>query len=140
MRTLIIIASVLTLSFYSCNDEKKSNESNEVAANKTIAKDVDVNEFKNLVESGNGQIIDVRTPEEVTEGYIKGAENINIYDPNFEANISKLDKNKPVYVYCKSGGRSGNAMSKMEELGFMEVYNLEGGIGAWNNAGNVTVK
>ena len=64
----------------------------------------------------------------------------NIYEPSFETNLAKLDKEKPVAVYCKVGGRSGQAMAKMQELGFKEVYNLKGGMDAWKSAKKPTVK
>lgn len=103
-----------------------------------IAENVNVEEFANHIEGA--QLLDVRTPEEWNEGIIEGATLANIYDADFEAKLAKLDKSKPVAVYCKSGGRSGQAMAKMSELGFKEVYNLKGGIGAWDAADRPTVK
>lgn len=76
-------------------------------------------------------MLDVRTPKEFKKGHIDGAKNMNYYDDDFDAQIEKLDKDKPVYVYCHSGGRSAKAMSLMKEKGFKEVYNLLGGYGAW---------
>ena len=64
----------------------------------------------------------------------------NIYEEDFEKQLEKLDKEKPVAVYCKVGGRSGQAMGKMNKLGFKEVYNLDGGMDAWKSAGKPTVK
>lgn len=80
------------------------------------------------------QIIDVRTHEEFEGGYIKGAENIDWNGSDFEGKINKFKKEKAVYVYCLSGGRSGAAASKMKSLGFKEIYDLKGGMLAWNNA------
>jgi rhodanese-related sulfurtransferase len=73
----------------------------------------------------------VRTPGEVAEGAIDGAVNIDFNGDDFESEISKLDKDTPVYVYCHGGGRSGNAMNMMKDLGFSEVYNLVDGYGNW---------
>ncbi|MBW8050518.1 MAG: rhodanese-like domain-containing protein [Cytophagales bacterium] len=95
------------------------------------AKNVSVTEFNELIEKGTGLLLDVRTPEEFEEGYIEGAKNMNFYDDDFDAQIEKLDKDKPVLVYCGSGGRSAKTMSLMKEKGFKEVYNLLGGYGAW---------
>lgn len=97
-----------------------------------IAKDVDVEEFATLIEGGEGVLLDVRTPEEYAEGHIEDALNIDFWGDDFEAQIQELDKATPVYVYCKSGGRSGQAMDLMAELGFSEVYNLDGGYKAWS--------
>ncbi len=99
-----------------------------------MATNISVLEFNRLIKSKPGQLIDVRTPSEVAKGAIEGSTNMNLFDDNFEAQIDKLDKNKPVYVYCASGGRSGEAMELMEKKGFKEVYNLEGGYTAWKKA------
>ena len=108
------------------------------SGNDAIAENVNVKEFSNHLSSA--QILDVRTPAEWNEGIIEGAIMANIYEDDFDQQLEKLDKDKPVAVYCKSGGRSGQAMAKMHDMGFKEVYNLNGGIGAWNNAGQPTVK
>ena len=96
----------------------------------SIAKNVDVSEFKKLIQSGKGVIVDVRTPGEFNRGHIEGAKNINIAN-NFSNEIQKLDKSQPVYVYCAVGGRSARAMQMMKQMGFKEVYNLMGGYNAW---------
>ena len=88
----------------------------------------------NIKESGNIQLIDVRTPGEFNEGHLKNAENVDYKDRRFLREISTLNKNKPTYIYCRSGGRSGNAMQEMLEAGFTKVYNLEGGIISWKAA------
>ncbi len=95
---------------------------------------VDVAGFKKLMQKPDVVILDVRTPQEVAQGAIKGAVNINLYDPNFEQEIEKLDKNKTYLVYCRSGHRSGIASQKMVAKGFGKVYNLEGGYIAWSAA------
>ncbi|MGB0405531.1 MAG: rhodanese-like domain-containing protein [Fusobacterium sp.] len=106
----------------------------------TIIENVDVDMFKSLIAKNNGQIIDVRTPNEWATGIIKGAYKFNIFEDTFEKNINMLDKKKPVYVYCKSGGRSAKAAKKMKELGFQKIYNLKGGMNAWKQANNYTIK
>jgi len=73
-------------------------------------------------------IIDVRTPIEYDSTAIQKAINIDVKNPNFQENIQKIDKTKPVLVYCRSGKRSLMAMNTMHQLGFSEVYNLLGGI------------
>ena len=76
-------------------------------------------------------MLDVRTPEEFSEGNISGAINMNFNAPEFETSLDSLDKTKPVYVYCQAGGRSGKAKDLLLEKGFKEVYNLIGGFGSW---------
>ena len=91
-------------------------------------------------KKGELVVIDVRTPEEFASGHIEGALNINIFDENFKNKLEELDKTKAVSVYCKVGGRSAKAATVMKEMGFTEVYDLEGGIRNWNRSGMVIVK
>jgi rhodanese-related sulfurtransferase len=85
----------------------------------------------------NAFLLDVRTPEEVEEGYIPNATNIDIYlGQEFVDELEKLDKSKNYYVYCRSGQRSGQACAIMNKLGFENAYNLEGGFMNWE--GEVT--
>jgi len=80
----------------------------------------------------NAVILDVRTPEEVAQGIIPNAIAIDIFKgQGFIDDIQKLDKTKTYYVYCKSGGRSGQACSVMNQLGFENAYNLIGGFTDW---------
>ena len=73
----------------------------------------------------NGVILDVRTEDEFNDGYIPGAINIDIYKgQGFIYRVEELDKSKNYYVYCRSGGRSGQACSIMSQLGFENTYNL----------------
>ncbi len=89
---------------------------------------------KELHQKQNGIVlIDVRTPEEFADGYIKNAKNINFYDDSFMNKINKLDKKQPVYIYCKKGGRSAKAAQKLKAAGFEKVYDLEGGISQWKD-------
>ncbi len=85
-------------------------------------------------------IIDVRTPEEFAEEYIENAVNTDFYSETFRDELNNLDKNKSYLIYCRSGGRSGNALDIMAELNFREVYNISGGIIAWKAAGLPTTK
>ena len=85
-----------------------------------------------LEKDDNAVILDVRTAEEVELGYIPDAVNIDIYQAQeFLAELEKLDRNKNYYVYCRTGNRSGQACSLMENMGFEKAYNLIGGIVDW---------
>jgi rhodanese-related sulfurtransferase len=93
-------------------------------------------EFAQKIKATSGaQIIDVRTPEEFSTGYIIGAVNIDWNNDNFDRRITKVDKNKPTFVYCRSGRRSADAAKVMRDMGFKEVYELSGGIQSWESAG-----
>lgn len=85
-----------------------------------------------LAKDKNAVVLDVRTDDEIAEGIIKNAINIDIYKgQEFLNAIGKLDKSKNYYVYCRSGNRSGQACAIMEQLGFENAYNLEGGMLEW---------
>ncbi|MFH6604798.1 rhodanese-like domain-containing protein [Maribacter algicola] len=85
-----------------------------------------------LQNDENAFILDVRTPEEVEEGYIPNSTNIDIYlGQEFLSELEKLDKTKNYYVYCRSGNRSGQACAIMNSIGFENAYNLEGGFMNW---------
>ena len=88
---------------------------------------------KSQKEDQNSVILDVRTPEEYEEKHIPNSKLINVQEPqNFVDEIEKLDKSKSYYVYCRSGGRSTMACNIMEQMGFSDVANLEGGITDWH--------
>ena len=113
----------ITLILSSCTNSQPSetNLSAEVFSNK-------------IQELDNELIIDVRTPGEFKEGHIENALNINWNDPSFSQETSKLDKSKPVMVYCLSGGRSASAARKLRQDGFTNVYELNGGMMQWRNS------
>lgn len=96
--------------------------------------------FEAKMKANKGQIVDVRTPKEFTAGHIDGAINLHVYDKDFEQRLDKLDKKKPVYVYCKVGGRSSEAVDIMKKKGFITITELEGGIDAWLEAGKPVKK
>lgn len=99
----------------------------------TNIKTVEVTAFaKEIKSTPKPQILDVRTPEEFGEGHIDNAVNIDWQNENFVKNTEKFNKNKPVYVYCRSGKRSLKASEKLSALGFKKIYNLDGGFLKWN--------
>ncbi len=77
------------------------------------------------------QLVDVRTPKEFAQGHIENALNINYFSENFKDSLSVLNKDKPVYIYCRSGKRSAKSVSKFKEAGFDTIYELEGGMLNW---------
>lgn len=102
-------------------------------------KRLNVKEFIELMDkTPNKTILDVRTNGEVAQGVLPQATQIDYNAGNFETQLEKLDKNKPVFIYCAVGGRSGSACSILSKKGFKQVYNLEGGINAWRASGLTT--
>jgi thioredoxin len=127
MNSKIISLSLICLLFLSCQGQQT----------KTV-QTVDVTAFaEKLKATDKAQLLDVRTPEEFSSGHIENATNVNWNGDDFVAKAENYDKSKPVFVYCKVGGRSAQAADKLAELGFKEIYNLDGGIMKWNASVNV---
>lgn len=116
MRYLILFASLF---FITCG---KSQE----------IKTISSAELKHLLSKEKIQLLDVRTPDEISQGFIKSDIFVNFFDTDFykKAN-AQLDKSKPVYLYCRTSNRSTSAAAILKENGF-EVYVLEGGFNKWN--------
>lgn len=87
--------------------------------------------YKEHVSPVPPQFVDVRTPREFEEGHIKGAENIDCLEKSFLSKMEKFDRNKPLYIYCRSGNRSGKAAAQLIDMGFSKVIDLQGGYKAW---------
>lgn len=114
---------VLVLLFSSCQAQSKNPQ--------LVSSDV----FKSKIEAGNVQLIDVRTPKEFKQGHLKSAKNVHLYDKDFGTQIDKLDKKKTVYVYCKAGGRSAEAVEILQKHGFESIVELDGGTDSWTESG-----
>lgn len=96
-------------------------------------KELTQKEWKEQLENDKDAVIlDVRTEQEVEEGYIPEARNIDIYKgQGFIDEVEKLDKSKNYYIYCRSGKRSAQACTLLDQLGFANTYNLAGGFMEW---------
>ena len=96
---------------------------------------ISIDQLEAQFSNGEGVLLDVRTPQEVAQGYIPNATVINYYDSDFAQKVSMIQKNQPVYVYCRSGGRSKSAARVLSKQGQAKVYNLNGGFSTWKKAG-----
>ena len=85
-------------------------------------------------------VLDIRTAFEVNAGRIDRSTHIDYYGKTFKEEVGKLDRDKPLIVHCRSGGRSTESLGIFQELGFKNVYHLDGGILAWEKAGLGLVK
>ncbi|MCA0132884.1 rhodanese-like domain-containing protein [Winogradskyella alexanderae] len=102
--------------------------------NSSNVKLITADEMQSILEQEDVQLIDVRTEEEFEAFHIVDAQNIDIDSPTFDDDISNLDKEKPVIVYCKGGVRSAKCAKKMEDAGFKKIYDLEGGLSRWKHS------
>jgi thioredoxin len=125
MKISSIFFLLLSFTILSCNGQTSKNIT-----------DIDPKAFsEKITATPNAQIIDVRTPQEFASGHIDNAVNIDWLGDNFVANAEKLDKTKPVFVYCKTSNRSPQAAKKLKELGFATIYNMQGGLLKWDAEG-----
>ena len=125
MKKITIVLSLLfAILLSSCNKDTPSE-----------IKVISPEEMQTLLELDDVQIVDVRTPEEYKNGFIDNSQNIDFNSPTFDEDITRLDKTKPVILYCKSGGRSAKCSKKLKDAGFVKIYDLNGGITQWKFKG-----
>ena len=128
MRYILILGILIcSIAFQSCQEHN-----NEVEI-------LTVEEMKSLLQLEDIQLIDVRTQQEYQTGHIKNAKNIVYLGNNWEEDIRKLDKDKPVLVYCERGKRSAKCSDILLEAGFKKIYDLKGGIQEWKFSGEAIV-
>ena len=109
---------MMTLFFVNCNSQEE-------------IKSISTSELKVLLAKESIQLLDVRSPKEIKEGFIKTAKFANYFVDDFYNQAAKqLDKNKPVYLYCRSGNRSGKSAKILKKKGY-DVYNVLGGFNQW---------
>jgi len=96
---------------------------------------ISIDKITSALELENSIILDVRTEEEILKGYITDATFIDYYSNDFKNKVDLIDKEKVIYIYCKSGGRSLKASKIISQMGFSEVFNLEGGFMRWKQKG-----
>ncbi|RED43819.1 rhodanese-related sulfurtransferase [Winogradskyella eximia] len=101
---------------------------------------ITASEMQSVLELEEVQLVDVRTPKEHDEIHIVNSQNIDFMSPTFDDDISKLDKKKPVILYCKSGRRSAKCAKKMKDAGFEKIYDLDGGISKWKHSDKLNIK
>ena len=94
-------------------------------------------DFKNQINNDNVLLFDIRTMDEFNSGHLKGSINIDFYEEKlFDKFFKKVNKSKPIYIYCRSGNRSKKSSEKLKNLGFFKVFDLEGGYKNWIKKSN----
>ena len=143
-KVMIPVLSVLLITGAVLTGGCAGNQTAPPETSTQIIENVTAQEALNLIQENQNNpdfvILDVRTAEEVADGYIENAINIDFYSENFRDEVDRLDKNRTYIIYCRSGRRSGNALDIMAELNFREVYNISGGILDWEAEGLPTIK
>ena len=88
--------------------------------------------YKNKISTKDALVFDVRTIEEFNLGHIKGSINIDFYDEKLFVNFfEKVNKTKPIYIYCRSGNKNKKSSEILKKIGFVKVYDLSGGYKNW---------
>lgn len=135
MKNTLLGALALMLFLTACNaaDNTHNNGTSYSSSQPTpTVKVLNAKDFQQLLaQKSDAQLLDVRTPQETAQGMIEGAKAINFYAANFQAQTQTLDKDKPVFIYCRSGARSAQAVQVLKKQGFNEIYELRGGYNAW---------
>ncbi len=146
IRGLVAGLAGFSLLFAACGGDDPAVESAGVTSEASAGEDVSsitgistvsVDDAAALVDDPPADLVvlDVRTPEEFAEGHLDGAVLVDFYDADFADQLAALDPDVPYLVYCRSGNRSGQALSVMEQLGFSSAVDVDGGIVAWAGAG-----
>lgn len=139
MKTFVTFLVALSL-LSACGKSPSESGSTQTTQATGSIEQVDAAQFKKLTESPNALILDVRTAAEVAEGHLPNAVNIDIYGSDFMAKVQELPKDREILVYCTVGARSQQAADILSKQGFAKVYNLDGGIVAWQRNGFEVVR
>lgn len=130
----VIIISVIVLFMLLPKSETVQSPSQSSQISQTVS----VSEFETRIADPQNILLDIRTPSEFNSGRIAGAINIDYYEPGFQSELEKLDKEKQYIIYCNSGNRTSSTLAIMKKMGFKNVVDLRGGITAWKQAGKNT--
>ncbi len=99
-------------------------------------KEINAADFEKRRVKGKAPVLDVRSPQEFAKGHVTGALNVDIHSPDFAVKAAQFDKKKPILVNCHAGSRGAIAAAELARLGFKSIFNLEGGVDAWEKAGH----
>lgn len=124
MRNIVILFGIaILLIFNSCKDKNIDKE--------TVV--LSTQEFYDATAKNNVQLLDVRTAKEFEAGHLEDAINIDVLEADFSEKAESLDKEQALYLYCRSGNRSAKASAILKDLGFKEIYDMEGGYLQWES-------
>jgi rhodanese-related sulfurtransferase len=122
-KSLACLCVILQLGLFSCNN----------SVSKDACTNLEPLQFKGLINNDSVLLIDVRTPKEYKALHLPQAVNIDFFSNDFSEAVKKLDRNKSVFIYCRSGKRSSKSIPTFKAAGFAKIYNLNGGIKRWQS-------
>jgi len=129
--TFILLIGLSIGLISSCKNQPKATPSSILKTEFVKSGDISLEQAKAMITEGKVKIIDVRTPEETSNGMIPNAQPIDFRAADFQEKISSFNKDGNYLIYCKSGGRSSNSLQMMQKMGYKNVYNMLGGYDAW---------
>ena len=131
MKRIRFLVTVVGILVFCCCNSTSQNQAPTIST-------VEPQEFIARMSTKSVQLIDVRTAEEVAEGKIPGAKNLDFFAADFDKKLGRLEKDRAVFVYCALGGRSLKTANKLKNMGFVEIYNLDGGFTRWTEENMLT--
>lgn len=134
MKKIVFLLAAAVLALSSC-ESKKENKDVATSSQPETVKVINLDPAEFQQKSGKGIVIDVRTAEEIAEGKIAGALELDYFLPSFQSKVNELGKDEEIYIYCAVGSRSREAAEMLIQQGFTKVYHLSGGIEAWTQKG-----
>jgi len=126
MKKYTFALAFILITFFAQAQTASHQEYKQKTANKIVVTDKSGKDILNEIKKGNAYLVDVRTPEEYDAKHLKYAQNINIRSEKFAEEIKKLDKSKKIYLYCRTGNRSGKAADTLQTFGYNFGYNIGG--------------
>lgn len=141
MRRFILsgTAAIIILLLFTAGTLFSVEAQQEQGAKKSTVVNLTTSEAGELIETNKSNpdfiILDVRTPEEYSQGHLENAVNLDVKSDSFSEKITKLDKEKTYIIHCRSGSRSKEAVKIMEETGFTQIYEIGGGYADWESKG-----
>ncbi len=131
----LFIITIASSFLYGCAGETNTSNKNQTSVNKI--ENVSATRAYEIINANKDNsefnILDIRTPQEYQSGHIANSINLDYYATDFESKIDSIDKGKTYLIYCRSGNRSGRAVTLMKQKGFSRVYNMAKGINDWQN-------
>lgn len=133
MKNFLFCSLFVCLVLSACSTEKAPETV--ISDSSSTVQVVDLAPAEFASQSKGGILVDVRTPAEIAQGAIAGSIAMDFSQDDFQAQLTQLPKDRAIYLYCAVGGRSSKASDLLVQHGFTKVYNLQGGMTAWNEAG-----
>lgn len=141
MKTTFLSGILFLAALSACQPNSTTQSTTTESTNQTSsASVVTLNAQEFASKSTAGTVLDVRTADEIAQGKIEGAVEIDFYSADFLDQVNQISKDQEVYLYCAVGARSEEAARMLIQQGYTKVYHLQGGIQGWTQQGLPVVR